>query len=150
MWMWGFLVRVPQTWAIVHNLPFFLYLVLPGSSVLSWATTCRLHWRHHLHLGPSHTSGLHRFSQDPIHIQEGLGIRSSLWFHLSWVDFIVMWREGNWCKSLLWMVGLLRCQHCFRWTWSQLRQGIILLHPCCDVPAPWKDTLFKRQRFLST
>merc|ERR1712217_627569 len=30
----------------------------------------------------------------------------------------------------------LRCQHCFRWTWSQLHQGIVLLHPCCDVPVP--------------
>ena len=48
------------------------------------------------------------------------------------------------------MVGLLRCQHCFRWTWSQLHQGIILLHPCCDVPVPWKDTLFKWQIILAT
>ena len=60
----------------------FVNIFIPWSSFLCWATARRFHWRHQLHLGPSHASGLHRFPHDPIHVQEGVNVRSSLRFHL--------------------------------------------------------------------
>ena len=57
----------------------------PRSTVLPRSTTGRLHGRHHLHLWPGHTPRLHCLANHPVHVKEGVNIRSALRFHLSFV-----------------------------------------------------------------
>ena len=57
----------------------------PRSTVLPRPSTSRLHGRHHLHLWPGHTPRLHRLANHPVHVKDGVNIRSALRFHLSFV-----------------------------------------------------------------